>query len=88
MSDNIDKRHIVNVSETDASYVVEFAKHNEPEVEESSYMKTIKVMTRKSHTMMKGILRLYLRLRDQKTNTYSQQTFQKMRSLGFIKIKP
>ena len=37
MSDNIDKRHIVNVSETDASYVVEFAKHNEPEVEENSY---------------------------------------------------
>lgn len=37
MSDNIDKRHIVNVSETDASYVVEFAKHNEPEVDENSY---------------------------------------------------
>ena len=39
MSDNKEARHIVAVSETDASYVIEFAKHDdkEAEIEEQSY---------------------------------------------------
>ena len=40
MSDNKEARHIVAVSETDASYVIEFAKHDdkEAEIEEQSYV--------------------------------------------------
>lgn len=37
MSDNKEARHIVGISETGSSYVVEFAKHEEPVLEDTDY---------------------------------------------------